>query len=62
MMTDLSNVTAGMNETENVVFRVLVGPNGIVEAFDGESPMKILIWGTVGRLSDDNAVAQVHPC
>jgi hypothetical protein len=61
-MSNLSNVTAGVNETENVVFRDLAGPNGIVEAFDGESPVKILIWATAGRLSDDNTVAQVHPC
>ena len=33
-MTVLSNVTASASENENVVFRVLMWLNGIVEAFD----------------------------
>jgi hypothetical protein len=39
----------------------LVELSGIVEALDGKSPMKILVWDTTRRLSVDNAVVQVHP-
>jgi hypothetical protein len=36
-MSVLSNATASVSETENVVFRVLVWLNGIVEAFDDKA-------------------------
>jgi hypothetical protein len=62
LMSGLSNLIASVNETKNVVFRILVGLNGIVEAFDGKSRMKILVWDTMRRLSADNTVVQVHPC